>query len=118
MPVLVDMPLNPSYEQGMDPYHDAVSRAVVRNNRIAAAGCLFPLTDSPQIPRRLGTRHRAALGLAEESDAVTVVVSEETGDISACYRGTLYQNIGSQGIEDFLKKYLSRADSSQNGNTS
>lgn len=88
----------------------------IKNDRIAAAGCLLPLTDNPKISKRLGTRHRAAMGLTEESDALTVVVSEETGMISACYRGTLHQDIGPEGLESFLRKYLSKQTSNGSAN--
>jgi diadenylate cyclase len=87
----------------------------IRNNRIAAAGCLFPLSDNPEISRRLGTRHRAAIGLTEESDAISVVVSEETGQISACYRGKIHQDLGPEGLEEFLRKHLMREEKSNNG---
>ena len=62
------------------PLHDGA--VIVRGDTISAASCIFPLTTSPGIQRRLGTRHRAAMGLAEETDAIAIVVSEETGHIS------------------------------------
>jgi diadenylate cyclase len=65
--------------------HDA--GVIIVGNRIAAAGCLFPLSENPELSKSLGTRHRAALGLTEESDAVTVAVSEETGRISLSVEG-------------------------------
>ena len=67
--------------------HDA--GVIVIGNRAAAAGCLFPLSENPDLSKALGTRHRAALGMAEESDAVTVAVSEETGRISIGVEGKL-----------------------------
>jgi diadenylate cyclase len=67
--------------------HDGA--VVLRGDRIAAAGCLLPLTERPQLARRYGTRHRAAIGLSEQSDAVVVVVSEETGQIHVAERGEL-----------------------------
>ena len=67
--------------------HDGA--VVIRNGRIAAAGCLFPLTERPQFPRSFGTRHRAGIGLSELSDALVLVASEETGDISLVERGDL-----------------------------
>ncbi len=67
--------------------HDGA--VVVRRGRIAAAGCLFPLTERPQFPRSFGTRHRAGIGLSELSDALILVASEETGDISLVERGDL-----------------------------
>jgi len=72
------------------PLHDGA--VIIKNNRIIAAGCFLPLSDSTLVSQDLGTRHRAALGLAEESDSVIVVVSEETGRISLAYDGKLYQN--------------------------
>ncbi|HEX6972573.1 MAG TPA: diadenylate cyclase CdaA, partial [Limnochordia bacterium] len=62
------------------PLHDGA--VIVRGDRVAAAGCFLPLTENPHVTRNLGTRHRAALGISEQSDAVVVVVSEETGTIS------------------------------------
>jgi diadenylate cyclase len=69
------------------PLHDGA--VVVREGRIVAACCMLPLSDSPDVARELGTRHRAALGITEESDAVAVVVSEETGRMSIAHRGDL-----------------------------
>ncbi|HEY3324815.1 MAG TPA: diadenylate cyclase CdaA [Planctomycetota bacterium] len=65
--------------------HDAGT--IVIGNRIAGAGCLFPLSENPELSKSLGTRHRAALGITEESDAVAVAVSEETGRISLAFEG-------------------------------
>ena len=67
--------------------HDGA--VIVRRGRIAAAGCLLPLTERPHLARRYGTRHRAAIGLSEQSDATVVVVSEETGQIHIAERGEL-----------------------------
>ncbi len=67
--------------------HDGA--VIVRGDRVAAAGCLLPLTEKPHLARRYGTRHRAAIGLSEQSDAVVVVVSEETGSIHVAERGEL-----------------------------
>ena len=69
------------------PIHDGA--AIIRNGRIVAAGCFLPLTLSPNIAKTLGTRHRAAVGLTEETDAVVVVVSEETGEISVVMNGVI-----------------------------
>ncbi len=88
----------------------------IKDNRIAAAGCLFPLTDNPKISKRLGTRHRAALGIAEESDAIAIVVSEETGAISVCFQGKLHQDIGPEGLTAFLEKQLSKPESNGSRN--
>src|SRR5205085_3524087 len=67
--------------------HDGA--VIVRGDRIAAAGCLLPLTEKPHLARQYGTRHRASIGLSEQSDAVVIVVSEETGSIHVAERGDL-----------------------------
>jgi len=76
--------------------------AVIRSNRIAAAGCLFPLSENPKLPRELGTRHRAAVGLTEETDAVVVVVSEETGRVSVAVRGDLMHDLSIEDLKSAL----------------
>jgi diadenylate cyclase len=73
------------------PLHDG--GVVIRTNRLAAAGCLFPLSENAKLQKELGTRHRAAVGLTEETDAVTVVVSEETGKISVSVKGDLMHDL-------------------------
>ncbi len=83
------------------PLHDGA--VIINNDLIIAAGCYLPLSDSTQIDPKFGTRHRAALGLAEETDAVVVVVSEETGKISLAYDSKLYTNYDI----DTLRKDLS-----------
>jgi diadenylate cyclase len=72
------------------PIHDGA--AIIRNGRIIAAGCFLPLTLSSNLSKALGTRHRAAVGLTEEADAVVVVVSEETGEISVVRNGAIEHN--------------------------
>jgi diadenylate cyclase len=84
--------------------HDGA--VIIQEKRIAAAGCLFPLTDNPSISKRLGTRHRAAIGLTEETDAVTLVVSEETGKISIGAGGELYRNLDAETLTRELKRLL------------
>ena len=69
------------------PLHDG--GLLIRDNRVLAAACIFPVTDRTDIDRNLGLRHRAALGLSEETDAIVLVVSEETGTVSICHRGAL-----------------------------
>ena len=76
--------------------HDA--GVIVTGNRIAAAGCLFPLSENPELSKSLGTRHRAALGMSEESDAVTVIVSEETGRISVAVEGRFIHGLTPQEL--------------------
>jgi diadenylate cyclase len=80
--------------------HDGA--VIVRGDRIAAAGCLLPLTERPSLARRYGTRHRAAIGLSEQSDAVIIVVSEETGQIHVAHRGEMKQHKDT----DWLAAYL------------
>jgi diadenylate cyclase len=82
-----------------NPLHDG--GLVVQNGRILAAGCLFPLTQNQDLSRIFGTRHRAALGLSEETDAVIIIVSEERGDMSLVYGGKLYKSLGKEEL--FLK---------------
>lgn len=87
------------------PLHDGA--AVVRGSRIYAAGCILPLTQkNNNVSKELGTRHRAAIGMSEVSDALVVVTSEETGLISAAYRGNLRRGIDPADLPDLLKRYL------------
>lgn len=82
------------------PLHDGA--VVISDNKIAAASCMLPLSDDKDIARELGTRHRAAIGISKESDALVVVVSEETGKMSIAKDGTLIADVR----EDVLKKIL------------
>ncbi len=82
------------------PLHDGA--IIVRGNRIVAATCYLPLSDNLALSKELGTRHRAAVGISEVSDSLTIVVSEETGKVSLAVEGRLYRNID----EDFLKEKL------------
>ncbi len=84
------------------PLHDGAM--VVENNRIAAAGCVLPLSDNFEISKDMGTRHRAALGLSETCDAVIVVVSEETGIISVAKNSVLVRNLNRQSLFNLLSK--------------
>ena len=74
-----------------NPLHDG--GVIIQGDRITCAGAVFPTSSSPKINRRLGTRHRAALGLAEETDAICIVVSEETGRVSIALKGELLYNL-------------------------
>jgi len=82
------------------PLHDGA--VIIRDNRIAAATCYLPLTDSLEVSKELGTRHRAALGLSEVSDSIIIVVSEETGKISVASGGNLVRNVN----REYLKSQL------------
>lgn len=89
--------------------HDGA--VIIRGERVAAAGCLFPLTESRTISKSTGTRHRAALGLTEESDALVVVVSEETGGISICESGKMREHVAPSELELELRTRLGAGDS-------
>ncbi|OGV61575.1 MAG: TIGR00159 family protein [Lentisphaerae bacterium RIFOXYC12_FULL_60_16] len=86
------------------PLHDG--GVIIRGNRILAAGCVFPLSQQTELHKQLGTRHRAAIGMSEESDAVLIVVSEETGTISVCYRGRLSRGMDEARLRRFLSALL------------
>jgi diadenylate cyclase len=86
------------------PLHDG--GIIVRSDRIIAAACVFPVSQRVDLDRTLGTRHRAALGLTEESDAVVIVVSEETGIVSICHRGTIERNFERESFIRRLGEFL------------
>ncbi len=86
---------------------------IVQNGRIAAAGCVLPLSESNRLSADLGTRHRAAVGLSEVSDAVVVVVSEETGAISVAVGGVLKRHLAPQTLEKLLYNELCPEDTQQ-----
>lgn len=95
------------------PLHDG--GVIISENRIVAAGCLFPLSQRPELSRGLGTRHRAAMGLTEETDAIAIVVSEETGTVSISTRGRLSRDFDEERLRKFLSAVLIReqADTSR-----
>jgi diadenylate cyclase len=88
-----------------NPLHDGA--VIIQRGRILAAGCLLPLTENPDLSRIFGTRHRAALGLSEETDAILIIVSEERQDIAFVYKRRLYRDLNKKEmfakIKDFLK---------------
>lgn len=79
---------------------------IIQNGRIAAAGCLLPVSQRENLDRQMGTRHRAGLGLAEETDAVVIVVSEETGSISLCHDGQIERNLPPHAFRTKLARLL------------
>jgi len=79
---------------------------IIQHGRIAAAGCLFPLTDNQELSRIFGTRHRAALGLSEETDAIIIIVSEERQDVSLVYRGRLDKDLSPEDIILKIKEII------------
>ena len=83
------------------PLHDGA--VIVQKNKISASACYLPLSESAFISKELGTRHRAALGLSEVTDAITIVVSEETGAISITANGTLHRNLNMQEFEELIR---------------
>lgn len=91
------------------PLHDGA--VIVRNERIAAASCFLPLTKNPNISRELGTRHRAAIGVTEGSDAISVVVSEETGLITYAEDGIIKRNLDTKQLRKLLLEAMDRSAS-------
>ena len=79
---------------------------IIRDGKIAAAGCVLPLSDSSRLSADLGTRHRAGVGMSESSDAVVVIVSEETGTISVAVGGMLKRHLAPQTLERLLRNEL------------
>ena len=84
------------------PLHDGA--VIVRRNRIVAATCYLPLSDNMELSKQLGTRHRAAVGISEVSDSLTIIVSEETGKVSVAQGGHLIRDINSARLRDILEK--------------
>jgi uncharacterized protein (TIGR00159 family) len=87
------------------PLHDGAM--IISNHRIKAAGCILPVSHDLDIPKDLGLRHRAALGISQESDSVAVVVSEETGGITVAFRGELQIRLSAEKLESILTLKMS-----------
>jgi diadenylate cyclase len=92
--------------QTKSPLHDGA--VIVQNDRVAAAACFLPLTINPLLARNLGTRHRAAIGLTEENDAVAMIVSEETGNVSIALEGRLEGPLDGDTLKARLKSLITR----------
>ncbi|MEO2069328.1 MAG: diadenylate cyclase CdaA [Desulfurobacteriaceae bacterium] len=88
------------------PLHDGA--VIVRRNKVHKAGAFLPLSLNPNLPQTVGTRHRAAIGITEETDAIVVVISEETGSVSVSYTGKLIKNLDPQKLKKVLKGLLVR----------
>lgn len=88
------------------PLHDG--GVIISGEKICAAGCLFPLSQKEELSKTLGTRHRAAIGITEETDAVVVVVSEETGSVSIAYNGRLRRGLDEERLSRVLTSLLGR----------
>ena len=93
------------------PLHDGA--VVISNFRIKAAGCILPVSHDLDIPKELGLRHRAALGMSQESDALCVIVSEETGYISTSSGGVFHLRQSGEELESTLTEWLSKQSSKQ-----
>lgn len=94
------------------PLHDG--GMIIRSGRILSAGCILPLTSNTNLNSQLGTRHRAAIGMSETSDAVILVVSEETGNISLACNGALTSNYNPISLREDLEKYLLTSETREN----
>jgi diadenylate cyclase len=90
------------------PLHDGA--VVIRNGKIASAGCILPLSQNPNLSKSYGTRHRAAVGITEETDALAVVVSEETHTISFTMAGKITPEIDAETLEEMLTLYGAKVD--------
>jgi diadenylate cyclase len=88
------------------PLHDGAT--IIRSNRIVSAGCFLPLTSNNDINKKLGTRHRAAIGISENSDALIIVISEETGTISLAVNGVLTRNYNKDRLRDILIRIIKK----------
>ena len=84
--------------------HDGA--VIISNNKITAAACILPLSDDKNIARELGTRHRAGIGISKDSDAIVVIVSEETGSISIANNGVLIRDVKDEALKRILIKNL------------
>ena len=89
------------------PLHDGA--VVIRNFKIKAAACFLPLSQSKDLTKDLGTRHRAGVGISEVSDCLTLIVSEETGEVSIAKSGKLYRNIAKERMANILKNNLRKS---------
>lgn len=90
------------------PLHDGA--VLLRGDRLAAAGCVLPLSENARVAKALGTRHRAALGVTEDSDALAIVVSEETRTVSVARRGRLETHVGLERLRELLVLPVPPAD--------
>lgn len=88
------------------PLHDGA--VIIRDDKVAAAACFLPLTRQADVPSELGTRHRAAIGISDETDAIAIVVSEETGRVSAAHRSEITLGLDSRELRNYLHQHLVR----------
>lgn len=104
---VVSAPLLLNIFEKNTPLHDGA--VIMRGNRVAAATCYLPLTESMSLNKSLGTRHRAGLGVSEETDSLTIIVSEETGAVSVAQEGKLFHDI----TADYLREQLQKTQNKQ-----
>lgn len=95
------------------PLHDGA--VIVRGNRVVAATCYLPLSSNAEIPKELGTRHRAAMGVSETTDSVTIIVSEETGKVSVAERGVIRRDLKPDELRERLDALRTTEESGDNG---
>ncbi len=95
------------------PLHDGA--AIIRGKRIVAAGCLLPLTENRNLSQELGMRHRAGIGISEQSDAIIIIVSEETGTISSAKNGNIMRYLTANDLKEILRKGLLRSNVNMTG---
>jgi diadenylate cyclase len=115
--VLVDCEATPEMLETIFFPNNAIhdGGVIIKGDRISYAACIFPLTQRPGLNKSLGTRHRAAIGLSEETDAVIVVVSEENGMISHAYKGQLVRGVTAEELRSFLTSVLLPPDKKNHG---
>jgi len=94
-----------------NPLHDGA--VIIQKGRVTSAGCFLPLTNNPRVEKTLGTRHRAAIGLSEDTDAPVVIVSEETGIISIAYKEELFRELDANKMRDLLQSIFSAQDATE-----
>ena len=88
------------------PLHDGA--VIIKNHRITAARCILPVSKSRDLPQEVGLRHRSAVGATEFTDAVAVIVSEQTGNISICYKGEMTRDLTSSSLQQMLEEILTK----------
>jgi DNA integrity scanning protein DisA with diadenylate cyclase activity len=103
MDSLVSSKLLESIFEKTTPLHDGA--VIISGLRIVAAGCVLPVSDNPDLPSRIGMRHKATVGVTEQSDAISIVVSEERGSISYARNGRLMQNVSIEELATLLNHF-------------
>lgn len=97
------------------PLHDGAM--IITQKNIVAARCILPVTQQNSMPTNLGLRHRAAVGITENTDCIAIVVSEQTGEISYCYEGKIYRNVNCDELKQFLAKHFLSEKLKNNNNS-